>query len=173
MSRFSRRPTRTQSRRLASSLSLFFLACLALLLLCPVSVKADVDEKNYGPVIGIDLGTTYSCVGVQRGGRVEIIANDQGHRITPSWVSFTDEERLVGDAAKNAYHSNPENTVFDAKRLIGRKIDDPEIQRDQKHWPFKVVKKNEKPAIEVKYKGENKQFVSRIGVAFAADTDSA
>lgn len=71
---------------------------------------------------------------VQRGGRVEIIANDQGHRITPSWVSFSDDERLVGDSAKNAYQSNPENTVFDAKRLIGRKIDDPEIKRDQKHW---------------------------------------
>ncbi|KAI0341255.1 heat shock protein 70 [Trametopsis cervina] len=158
MSRFSRRPTRTQSRRLASSLSILFFACLALLCLSPVSVKADTDANNYGPVIGIDLGTTYSCVGVQRGGRVEIIANDQGHRITPSWVSFTDEERLVGDAAKNAYHSNPENTVFDAKRLIGRKIDDPEIVRDQKHWPFKVVKKNEKPAIQVQYKGENRQF---------------
>ena len=71
---------------------------------------------------------------VQRGGRVEIIANDQGHRITPSWVSFSDDERLVGDAAKNAFHSNPENTVFDAKRLIGRKMDDPEVLRDQKHW---------------------------------------
>ena len=81
--------------------------------------------------------------------------------------------RSVGDSAKNAFHSNPENTVFDAKRLIGRKFDDPEVKRDMKHWPFKVVKKNEKPAIEVKYKGENKQFVSRIGVAFAADTDSA
>lgn len=91
---------------------------------------------------------------------MEIIANDQGHRITPSWVSFTDEERLVGDAAKNAYHSNPENTVFDAKRLIGRKVDDPEVKRDQAHWPFKIVKKNDKPAIEVKYKGENRQFVS-------------
>ena len=97
---------------------------------------------------------------MQRGGRVEIIANDQGHRITPSWVSFTDEERLVGDAAKNAYHSNPENTVFDAKRLIGRKVDDPEVKRDQAHWPFKIVKKNDKPAIEVAYKGEDRQFVS-------------
>ncbi|OCH88948.1 heat shock protein 70, partial [Obba rivulosa] len=159
MSRLHRRPTRTQSRRLASSMSLIFLAFLALILLCPVSVSAQEDKKSeYGTVIGIDLGTTYSCVGVQRGGRVEIIANDQGHRITPSWVSFTDEERLVGDAAKNAFHSNPENTVFDAKRLIGRKFDDPEVQRDMRHWPFKVVPKGEKPAIQVRYKGEDRQF---------------
>ncbi|KAI0351637.1 heat shock protein 70 [Trametes cingulata] len=153
-----RRPTRTQSRRLLSSMSLVFLAFLAIILLCPVSVKADEDKPKYGPVIGIDLGTTYSCVGVQRGGRVEIIANDQGHRITPSWVSFTDEERLVGDSAKNAFHSNPENTVFDAKRLIGRKFDDPEVQRDMKHWPFKVVNKSGKPVVSVKYRGETREF---------------
>ena len=91
---------------------------------------------------------------------MEIIANDQGHRITPSWVSFTDEERLVGDAAKNAFHSNPENTVFDAKRLIGRKVDDPEVKRDMKHWPFKVTAKNDKPVIQVKYRGETREFVS-------------
>ncbi|OBZ74374.1 glucose-regulated [Grifola frondosa] len=156
MSRLSRRPTRTQTRRMASSLSLIFFALLAIILLCPVSVNANEDKKDYGTVIGIDLGTTYSLRG--RGGRVEIIANDQGHRITPSWVSFTDDERLVGDSAKNAFHSNPENTVFDAKRLIGRKIDDPEIKRDQKHWPFKVVKKNDKPAIQVKYRGESREF---------------
>ncbi|CCM02108.1 uncharacterized protein FIBRA_04185 [Fibroporia radiculosa] len=153
------RPTRTQSRRLVSSLSLLFFALTALLLLCPVAVSADEDKRGeYGTVIGIDLGTTYSCVGVQRGGRVEIIANDQGHRITPSWVSFSEDERLVGDAAKNAFHSNPENTVFDAKRLIGRKVDDPEIKRDQKHWPFKIVSKNDKPAIQVKHRGENRDF---------------
>ncbi|KAI0656280.1 heat shock protein 70 [Cubamyces menziesii] len=158
-----RRPTRPQSRRLLSSMSLVFLAFLALILLCPVSVSADEDKAKYGPVIGIDLGTTYSCVGVQRGGRVEIIANDQGHRITPSWVSFTDEERLVGDSAKNAFHSNPENTVFDAKRLIGRKYDDPEVQRDMKHCsefrrPFKVVNKSGKPVVQVKYRGELRDF---------------
>ena len=96
---------------------------------------------------------------VQRGGRVEIIANDQGHRITPSWVSFTDEERLVGDAAKNAYHSNPQNTVFDAKRLIGRRFDEPDVKRDMKHWPFKIVGKAGKPVIQVQHKGEQREFV--------------
>ncbi|EJD45209.1 78 kDa glucose-regulated protein precursor [Auricularia subglabra TFB-10046 SS5] len=100
----------------------------------------------------------YSCVGVQRGGRVEIIANDQGHRITPSWVSFTEDERLVGDAAKNAYYSNPENTVFDAKRLIGRMTTDPEVKRDQKLWPFKIVDKGGKPLIQVKQKNEDRTF---------------
>ncbi|EPS94612.1 hypothetical protein FOMPIDRAFT_1054958 [Fomitopsis schrenkii] len=157
-----RRPTRSQSRRVVSSVSLLFLALAAILCLCPVAVNANEDKRaEYGTVIGIDLGTTYSCVGVQRGGRVEIIANDQGHRITPSWVSFTDEERLVGDAAKNAYHSNPENTVFDAKRLIGRKVDDPEIKRDMKHWPFKITSKNDKPVIQVKYRSETREFLGK------------
>ncbi|TFY64751.1 hypothetical protein EVJ58_g2420 [Rhodofomes roseus] len=155
----ARRPTRSQSRRVVSSISLLFLAFVALLCLCPVAVSADEDKRSeYGTVIGIDLGTTYSCVGVQRGGRVEIIANDQGHRITPSWVSFTDDERLVGDAAKNAFHSNPENTVFDAKRLLGRKVDDPEVQRDMKHWPFEIIGKNDKPVIQVQYRGEMREF---------------
>ncbi|THH28183.1 hypothetical protein EUX98_g6003 [Antrodiella citrinella] len=157
MTRPSRRPTKHQARRFASTLSLFFVAVLAVLCFFPVA-RAEENKSEYGTVIGIDLGTTYSCVGVQRGGRVEIIANDQGHRITPSWVSFSDDERLVGDSAKNAYHSNPENTVFDAKRLIGRKIDDPEIKRDQKHWPFKIVKRNDKPAIQVQHKGETRDF---------------
>lgn len=144
---------------MASSLSILLVAVLALILLCPVAVKADEDKKSeYGTVIGIDLGTTYSCVGVQRGGRVEIIANDQGHRITPSWVSFSDDERLVGDSAKNAYHSNPENTVFDAKRLIGRKTDEPDVKRDMKHWPFQIVDKGGKPSISVKYRGEKRDF---------------
>jgi heat shock protein 5 len=158
MSPSVRRPTRTQSRTLLSSLSILFFAALAILCLCPPAVHAEETHPEYGSVIGIDLGTTYSCVGVQRGGRVEIIANDQGHRITPSWVSFTDEERLVGDSAKNAYHSNPQNTVFDAKRLIGRKMDDPEVKRDMKHWPFKVTEKNGKPSITVKHKGEERHF---------------
>ncbi|KAA1475720.1 heat shock protein 70 [Dentipellis sp. KUC8613] len=152
------RPSRTHVGRLASGLSLFFFLFLALILLCPPAVSAEDKKSEYGTVIGIDLGTTYSCVGVQRGGRVEIIANDQGHRITPSWVSFTDDERLIGDSAKNAYHSNPENTVFDAKRLIGRKMDEADIKRDIKHWPFKVTDKGGKPSIQVQYKSETRDF---------------
>ncbi|KAG6898135.1 78 kDa glucose-regulated protein [Termitomyces sp. T32_za158] len=95
---------------------------------------------------------------VQKKGRVEIIANDQGNRITPSWVSFSGEERLVGDGAKHALHSNPQNTVFDAKRLLGRKMDDENVQRDMKQWPFSVHEKNGKPTITVQYKGENRDF---------------
>ncbi|KAI9451252.1 heat shock protein 70 [Lactarius psammicola] len=152
------RPTRTHTTRLLSGLSFAFFLFLALILLCPPAVSAEDKKSEYGTVIGIDLGTTYSCVAVQRGGRVEIIANDQGHRITPSWVAFTDEERLIGDSAKNAFHSNPTNTVFDAKRLIGRKIGEPDLQRDIKHWPFKVVDKTGKPAVQVQYRGEARDF---------------
>ncbi|KAK9568873.1 Hsp70 chaperone [Aspergillus fumigatus] len=110
------------------------------------------------PAVGIDLGTTYSCVGVFRDDRIEIIANDQGNRTTPSFVAFTDTERLIGDAAKNQVAMNPHNTVFDAKRLIGRRFQDAEVQSDMKHWPFKVVEKGGKPIIEVEFKGETKQF---------------
>ncbi|KAF8235873.1 heat shock protein 70 [Tricholoma matsutake] len=156
-----RPPTRIQSRRLFSSLSLAFFLLVAILCLTAPSVKAaDEPHAEYGTVIGIDLGTTYSCVGVQQGGRVEIIANDQGNRITPSWVSFTEDDRLIGDSAKNAYPSNPSNTVFDAKRLIGRKVDDADLKRDIKHWPFKVSEKNGKPAISVKHKGELRDFTA-------------
>uniref|UniRef100_A0AAZ3R0M7 Heat shock protein 70 n=1 Tax=Oncorhynchus tshawytscha TaxID=74940 RepID=A0AAZ3R0M7_ONCTS len=147
-----------------------------------------------GPSIGIDLGTTYSCVGVFQHGKVEIIANDQGNRTTPSYVAFTDTERLIGDAAKNQHGKveiiandqgnrttpsyvaftdterligdaaknqvamNPNNTVFDAKRLIGRKFNDQVVQADMKHWPFKVVSDGGKPKVQVDYKGENKSF---------------
>ena len=117
------------------------------------------DEKVEGHCIGIDLGTTYSCVGVWQNGRVEIIANDQGSRITPSYVAWTsDDQRLIGDAAKNQASSNPENTVFDAKRMIGRKFSDPYVQADMKHWPFKVAEgEGGKPKIVVEAKG-TKEF---------------
>lgn len=108
--------------------------------------------------VGIDLGTTYSCVGVFQHGKVEIIANDQGNRTTPSYVAFNDTERLIGDAAKNQVAMNPSNTVFDAKRLIGRKFGDSCVQSDMKHWSFKVVERDTKPKIQVDYKGETKEF---------------
>ncbi|KAL9460037.1 hypothetical protein AB3S75_003268 [Citrus x aurantiifolia] len=115
--------------------------------------------KTEGKAIGIDLGTTYSCVGVWQNDRVEIIANDQGNRTTPSYVAFTDTERLIGDAAKNQVAMNPQNTVFDAKRLIGRRFSDPSVQSDMRHWPFKVVSgPGDKPMIDVTYKGEEKRF---------------
>jgi heat shock protein 1/8 len=110
------------------------------------------------PAVGIDLGTTYSCVGVFREDRCEIIANDQGNRTTPSFVAFTDTERLIGDAAKNQVAMNPHNTVFDAKRLIGRKFSDAEVQADMKHFPFKIIDRGGKPVIEVEFKGEKKVF---------------
>ncbi|XP_016998988.1 heat shock 70 kDa protein cognate 4 [Drosophila takahashii] len=110
------------------------------------------------PAVGIDLGTTYSCVGVFQHGKVEIIANDQGNRTTPSYVAFTDTERLIGDAAKNQVAMNPTQTIFDAKRLIGRKFEDSAVQSDMKHWPFEVVSADGKPKIEVTYKDEKKTF---------------
>jgi len=115
-------------------------------------------KMSKAPAVGIDLGTTYSCVGVFQHGKVEIIANDQGNRTTPSYVAFTETERLIGDAAKNQVAMNPSNTIFDAKRLIGRKFDDPVIQADMKHWPFEVKNYDSKPKIEVMYKDEKKSF---------------
>jgi heat shock protein 1/8 len=109
--------------------------------------------------VGIDLGTTYSAIGIYRNGQVEIIANEMGNRITPSCIAFNETERLIGDAAKNQANYNPENTIFDVKRLIGRRFDDESVQSDIKHWPFKVTKgPNGKPLIHAEYKGEHKTF---------------
>ncbi|AAS51265.1 ACR038Wp [Eremothecium gossypii ATCC 10895] len=119
---------------------------------------ADTDAENYGTVIGIDLGTTYSCVALMRNGKTEILANEQGNRITPSYVAFTDDERLIGDAAKNQVANNPKNTIFDIKRLIGLKYNDKTVQREIKHLPFEVVDKNGMPAVAVTVKGERKLF---------------
>lgn len=124
-------------------------------------ISVNMAGKSEGVSIGIDLGTTYSCVGVWQHDRVEIIANDQGNRTTPSYVAFTDTERLIGDAAKNQVAMNPTNTVFDAKRLIGRRFDDLSVQSDMKLWPFKVIAgPGNKPLIVVTYKGETKQFAA-------------
>jgi len=135
----------------------FFSVVTFAFILLIASTKAE-DDGVVGPVIGIDLGTTYSCVGVFREGRVHIIANDQGNRITPSYVAFTDTERLIGDAAKNQASLNPENTIFDVKRLIGRKFTDQTVQHDKKLLPFDIVNKNGKPYIEVTIKGAKKDF---------------
>lgn len=122
----------------------------------PITPKAD--SKVEGPVIGIDLGTTYSCVGIFKNGGVEIIPNEQGNRITPSIVAFTDDERLVGEAAKNQGAINPKRTVYSVKRLIGRKYNDKEVQQDKKLLPYDIVNKDGKPYIEVEVKGEKKVF---------------
>jgi len=134
---------------------------LAIALAALVSAADKKGTEDIGTVIGIDLGTTYSCVGVFKNGRVEIIANDQGNRITPSYVAFTAEgERLIGDSAKNQLTSNPENTVFDAKRLIGRDWSEKTVQSDIQLFPFKVVEKNEKPHIKVNTGSGDKVFAA-------------
>jgi heat shock protein 5 len=144
--------------------TLFLAAFVAI---CVMSAFSEEEEKEtkkketkYGTIIGIDLGTTYSCVGVFKNGRVEIIANDQGNRITPSYVAFASDtgERMIGDAAKNQLTINPENTVFDAKRLIGREFNEPTVQSDIKLWPFRVVDRSNKPHVVVKVGEEDKQF---------------
>jgi len=132
------------------------LVAAAVALLGAVSVMGE--EQTVDTTVGIDLGTTYSCVGVYKNGKVEIIANDQGNRITPSWVAFTDEERLVGDSAKNQAAINPENTVFDIKRLIGRKYGDTTVQHDKKLLPYNIVDKQGKPYVEVLFKKEKKTY---------------
>merc|ERR1712054_113277 len=121
-------------------------------------IKPSETKMGKKTAIGIDLGTTYSCVGVFQHGKVEIIANDQGNRTTPSYVAFTDTERLIGDGAKNQVAMNPNNTIFDAKRLIGRNYSDPTVQSDMKHWPFKVGNHGGKPKLEVEYKSDQKTF---------------
>lgn len=124
-------------------------------------LDSSAPSTSRSPAIGIDLGTTYSCVAVWQNDRVEIVANDQGNRTTPSYVAFTNDERLVGDAAKNQAAANPKNTVFDAKRLIGRKLSDPTVQSDMKHWPFTVKEgKGGKPIIDVEWKNERKEFLA-------------
>merc|ERR1719188_1516344 len=133
-------------------------ACMGLLLLLLVSAAAanGVAQPTDGPVVGIDLGTTYSCVGIYKNGRVEIIPNDQGNRITPSYVAFTDDERLIGEAAKNQATVNPAQTLFDVKRLIGRRFKDSTVQKDIKLLPYEIKDKGGKPFINVKIKGEDK-----------------
>jgi heat shock protein 5 len=128
------------------------------LLLISISLASSAEDSPGGPVIGIDLGTTYSCVGIYKNGRVEIIANDQGNRVTPSWVAFTDTERLVGEAAKNQAAINPTNTLFDIKRLIGRRWDDPNVQRDRKLLPYNIINKDGAPYVEVEVNGEKKEY---------------
>ncbi|KXX80451.1 78 kDa glucose-regulated protein [Madurella mycetomatis] len=158
----ARRGPTTRQLPLGLGILLFFL-----LLLCPLAaipaVRAtaveNAEPQPGEPIIGIDLGTTYSCVGVMKGGKVDILINDQGNRITPSYVAFNDGERLVGDAAKNQFASNPKNTIFDIKRLIGRGFSDKGVQSDIKHMPFKVAAgKGDKPIVEVEVAGETRQF---------------
>lgn len=117
------------------------------------------DEKYECPIIGIDLGTTFSCVGIFKNGQVEVIPNELGNRITPSVVAYTDEERLVGEAAKNQITVNPSRTLYDVKRLIGRRYGDKTIQYDKKYLPFEIVDRDGKPYIEVpNVRGETKVF---------------
>ena len=127
-----------------------------MVLLCVTAKKNE--PEVVGPVIGIDLGTTYSCVGIYKNGRVEIIPNELGNRITPSVVAFTDDERLVGEAAKNQQSENPERSVYSVKRLIGRDYKDKEVQNDKKLLPYKIIDKHGKPYIEADVKGEKKQM---------------
>jgi len=151
-------------------MKLFKLALLGLLIAAVAHVRADEDDEDdeegdsdggasVGTVIGIDLGTTYSCVGVYKNGRVEIIANDQGNRITPSYVAWNDEgERLIGDGAKNQATLNPEQTVFDVKRLIGRQFKDKTVQHDKKLFPFELIDRESKPYVQVEVLGDKKTF---------------
>merc|ERR1712013_296626 len=145
-------------------MKLLLVTLFVLFALCSAEEKKEEEKKDdkkeaIGTVIGIDLGTTYSCVGVFKNGRVEIMANDQGNRITPSYVAFMENgERLTGDAAKNQATINPENTVFDVKRLIGRNFSDKSVQADKKLVPYKIVSDKNKPAIEIEQNGKMNRF---------------
>jgi len=142
-------------------MKLAYVAAIALVAVCLVAEDVHAEDKKdekVGTVIGIDLGTTYSCVGVYKNGRVEIIPNDQGNRITPSYVAFDGEERFIGDAAKNQAAINPTNTIFDVKRLIGRKFTDDTVQKDMKLMPFTIKSKDGKPYVEAEVKGARKMY---------------
>ncbi|KAF2998608.1 ATPase with role in protein import into the ER [Curvularia kusanoi] len=157
------RSSRSAGNRSTWSIAFYLLMVIVAGLMLAMPARAEeaaAEDSNAvsGPVIGIDLGTTYSCVGIMRNGKVDILVNDQGNRITPSWVAFTDEERLVGDAAKNQFASNPERTIFDVKRLIGQKFNDKSVQNDIKHFPFKVVNKGGQPRVAVDVHKEEKTF---------------
>merc|ERR1712170_263862 len=137
---------------------MFKTSFLVLLAVTAAVYCAEEKKKVECPVIGIDLGTTYSCVGIFKNGRVEIIPNELGSRITPSVVAFTDEERLVGEAAKNQATINPTRTIYDVKRLIGRKYADKEVQHDKKFLPYSIVEKDTKPYIRSEVQGDTKSF---------------
>merc|ERR1712159_193181 len=137
------------------------IVAVALVAVCLVAEDVHAEDKKdekVGTVIGIDLGTTYSCVGVYKNGRVEIIPNDQGNRITPSYVALDGDERFIGDAAKNQAAINPTNTVFDVKRLIGRAFKDDTVQKDIKLLPYDIKDKGGKPYVEVDVKGSRKMY---------------
>ena len=139
------------------SLLFIWLICSQNLIVLAEEAK-DNKNKIEGPVIGIDLGTTYSCVGIFRNGSVEIIPNELGNRITPSVVAFTDDDRLVGEAAKNQAALNPKRTIYSVKRLIGRKYNDKEVQMDKKLLPYDIIDKDGKPYIQVETKGQKKLY---------------
>merc|ERR1711998_319491 len=147
--------------RVASTMKLWACAAVAIVAVCLISegvAEEEEKEEKVGTVIGIDLGTTYSCVGVYKNGRVEIIPNDQGNRITPSYVAFDGDERFIGDAAKNQAAINPTNTIFDVKRLIGRGYMDDTVQKDKKLLPYDIIDKSSKPYIQVEVKGAKKTY---------------
>jgi len=157
---------------------LFAIGLVAVAAAAAAKKEDDAPSEPTGTIIGIDLGTTYSCVGAFRNGAVEIIPNDQGNRITPSYVAWEGDERLIGDAAKNQATINPSNTVFDVKRLIGRNYQDETVQSDMKLWPYHVVNRASKPFIEVEVKkGEKKQYspeeVSAMLLAYLRTTAEA